>query len=155
LIDPSLLPKVLHVRAMQAFMRITYLQRRGKTRLALAAAFLFFVLYSAPHRVHHLFENLPSSQAGDHETAPVAAASVGHEHGHDHHSGPESSDPGRSSAKSDCVALSIAQNSHLSFYQSLEIAYHPLKIKAQADPPVIAAYHLSRSPSSQRAPPPA
>jgi hypothetical protein len=124
-------------------------------RLALAGAFLFFVLYSAPHRVHHLFENLPSSQAGDHETAPVAAASESHEHGHDHHSGSESSDPGRSSAKSDCVAQSVAQNSHLSFHQPLKIAYHPLKIKAQADPPVVAAYQLSRSPSSQRAPPPA
>jgi hypothetical protein len=140
---------------MQAFMRIASLARRGKTRLALAAAFLFFVFYSAPHRVHHLFENLPSSQAGDYETAPVAAASHDHVHEHDHHSGPESSDPGRSSTKSDCFAQSVAQHSHLSFHQPLEIAYYPLKIKAQADPPVIAAYQLSRSPSSQRAPPPA
>jgi hypothetical protein len=140
---------------MQAFMRIASLERAGKMRLALAGAFLFFVLYSAPHRVHHLFENLPLLQARDHETAPVAAASEGHEHGHDHHSGSESSDPGRSSAKSDCVAQSVAQNSHLSFHQPLKIAYHALKIKAQADPPVVAAYQLSRSPSSQRAPPPA
>jgi hypothetical protein len=125
--------------------------------LTLAVVSFFFLLLasSAPHRVHHLFENLPSSQAGDHETAPVAAASEGHEHGHDHHSGSESSDPGRSSAKSDCVAQSVAQNSHLSFHQPLKIAYHALKIKAQADPPVVAAYQLSRSPSSQRAPPPA
>ena len=138
---------------MQAFMRIASLERAGKMRLALAGAFLFFVLYSAPHRVHHLFENLPSSQAGDYETAPVATASNGH--GHDHHSGSESSDPGRSSTKSDCFAQSVAQHSHLSFHQPLKIAYHALKIKAQADPPVVAAYQLSRSPSSQRAPPPA
>ena len=114
---------------MQAFMRIASLARRGKTRLALAAAFLFFVLYSAPHRVHHLFENLPSLQARDHETAPVAAASEGHEHGHDHHSGSESSDPSRSS-KSNCLAQSVAQNSHLSFHQPLEIDYHGLETKA-------------------------
>jgi hypothetical protein len=101
---------------MQAFIPIASLDRRGKARLALAAAFLFFVLYSTPHRVHHFFENLPSSQTGDHETAPVASSSGGHEHEHDHHSGPESSDPRRSS-KSNCLAQSVAQNSHLSFHQ--------------------------------------
>ena len=137
---------------MQALMPIASLDRRGKTRLGLATAFLFFVLYSTPHRVHHFFENLPSSQAGDHETAPVAASSGGHEHEHDHHSGPESSDPRRSST-SDCVAQSVAQNSHLSFHQPLEVNYHGLETKAQADPPVAAPYEFGRSPSSQRAPP--
>jgi hypothetical protein len=138
---------------MQAFMRIPSLDCRGKTRIALAAAFLFFVLYSAPHRVHHLFENLPSSQNGHHETAPVATSSEGHEHEHDHHSGPDSSDPRRSSTESDCIAQSVAQNSHLSFHQPLEIDYHGLETKAQADPPAAAPYQFGRSPSSQRAPP--
>ena len=123
--------------------------------LTLAVVSFFFLLLasSAPHRVHHLFENLPSAQARDHETAPVAAASESHEHGHDHHGGPASSDRGQSSTKSDCVAQTVAQNSHLSFYQPLEIAYHGPEIKAQTDSPVSAPYQVSRSPSSQRAPP--
>jgi hypothetical protein len=56
-------------------------------------------------------------------------------------------------AKSDCVAQTVAQNSHLFFNQPLEIADHEPEIKAQADSPVSAPYQLSRSLSSQRAPP--
>jgi hypothetical protein len=123
--------------------------------LTLGVVNFFFLLLasSAPHRVHHLFENLASSQTAEHETAPVAVGSEGHEHGQDHHSSPGSSDRGQSSTKSDCVVQTVAQNSHLSFYQPLEIAYYRAEIKAQADSPVSAPYQVSRSPSSQRAPP--
>lgn len=115
---------------MQAFVHTASLKVRGKTHLALAAAFLFFVLYSAPHRVHHLFEELgvspkssddaPNPNAPhDHPTQNSAHDNAGHEH--DHSSG--------GSAKADCVAQAVAQNFHLAPAQAIEVSYPKLSRK--------------------------
>jgi hypothetical protein len=50
-----------------------------------AATLLFFILYTAPHRVHHFFERIQSAS---------------HEDSGDHHN---SEQPNKSRAESDCV----------------------------------------------------
>ena len=141
---------------MQAFVHTASLKVRGKTRLALAAAFLFFLLYSAPHRVHHLFEELgvlpkSSDDAGsptaphDHPIQNSAHKNTGHEH--DHSSG--------GSAKADCVAQAVAQNFHLAPAQAIEVSYPKLESETQPTDTLTWHYHFRPSPFSQRAPPPA
>lgn len=141
---------------MQAFVHTASLKVRGKTHLALAAAFLFFVLYSAPHRVHHLFEELGVSPKSsddaanpnaphDHPNQNSAHDNAGHEH--DHSSG--------GSAKADCVAQAVAQNFHLAPAQAIEVSYPKLESETQPADTLTWHYHFRPSPFSQRAPPPA
>jgi hypothetical protein len=56
------------------------------TELFCAAAFLFFLVYSAPHRVHHFFEKIPAASQ---------------EHADDHHNNPDHQN--KSPTESDCV----------------------------------------------------
>ena len=135
-------------------MRIASLVRRSKTRLALAAAFLFFVLYTAPHRVHHLFEQLgvstKSSDAAASPTAPHNHPEQSSEHHnasheHDHSSG--------GSGKADCVAQAVAQNFHVAPARPIEVDYLELESKTQPAVTLSCHYHFSPSPCSQRAPP--
>jgi hypothetical protein len=139
---------------MQAFVHTASLKGRGKTRLALAATFLFFVLYSAPHRVHHLFEELSVSPERsddaatptaphDHPTQNSAYNNAGHEH--DHSSG--------GSAKADCMAQAVAQNFHLAPAQAIEVSYLKLESETQPADTLTWHYHFRPSPFSQRAPP--
>jgi hypothetical protein len=139
---------------MQAFMRITYLQRRGKTRLALAAAFLFFNLFSAPHRVHHLFEDPGvSPKSSDDAATPTAphdhpAQNSEHDnadHEHDHSSG--------GSAKADCTVRAVAKNFHLAPAQAIGVSCLKLESETQPADTLQWHYHFSPSPFSQRAPP--
>ena len=140
---------------MQAFVHTASLEVRGMTRLALAAAFLFFVLYSAPHRVHHLFEELGvSPKSNDDSATPTAPHdypthnsahnNAGHEH--DHSSG--------GSAKADCAAQAVAQNSHLAPAQAIKVGYPKVESEAQPADTLTWHYHFRPSPFSQRAPPP-
>src|SRR5262245_16034443 len=56
-----------------------------------AASFLFFLVYSAPHRVHHIFEQLEATSQ---------------QSGHDHHDG---SNPNKTSSNnSDCAFQTTA-----------------------------------------------
>jgi hypothetical protein len=130
---------------MQPFIRIASLEGRSKARLALATAFLFFVLYTAPHRVHHFFEPLAPAQNG---------AAVHHDnrapddaHGHDHV--PQA--PGTDTT--DCVVQSLAQNAHASTPPLIELPL-PAFAYARFEYPSIAwAAAFNPSPFSQRAPP--
>ena len=123
-------------------------------RLALAGAFLFFVLYSAPHRVHHLFEELGvSSKSSDHAAEPTAPhdhPAQNSEHDNASHEHDHSSD---GSAKAECVIQAVAQNFHFAPAQATEVSY--LELEAETRPAVSVAphYHFSLSPFSQRAPP--
>jgi hypothetical protein len=139
---------------MQSSVHIASLEAQGKMRLALAGAFLFFVLYSAPHRVHHLFEELGVSPKSSDD---VAMATGPHSHAeqnsaHDN-PGHEHDQNSRGSAKADCTVQAVAQNFHLAPEQAIEIDY--LELESQTQPAVTLSwhYHFSPSPFSQRAPP--
>jgi hypothetical protein len=131
------------------------LTRRPALALSTVWFFVLLLASSAPHRVHHLFENLPSSQQNGHHAETRSAAAVdGHEHGHDHHGGHDNSkDSSDRSPKTDCVAQTVAQNSLFAQSETIEITY--LEAASETQPPVILAwhYHFSSSPFSQRAPP--
>jgi hypothetical protein len=139
---------------MQAFVHTASLKGRGKTRLALAATFLFFVLYSAPHRVHHLFEELSVSPERSDDAATDFKRHTHRDnnsehnndgHQHDHSSG--------GSAKADCMAQAVAQNFHLAPAQAIEVSYLKLESETQPADTLTWHYHFRPSPFSQRAPP--
>jgi hypothetical protein len=124
--------------------------------LALVTVWFFVLLLisSAPHRVHHVFEDLRSSpkSSADLATRSEAHAHVDESsehdnasHEHDHRSG--------GSAKADCIAQAVAQNFHLAPAQATEVSY--LELQSQTQPAVTLAphYQFSLSPFSQRAPP--
>lgn len=113
--------------------------------LATAAVLFFFVAASAPHRVHHFFEQPPfgsARKAADHHTR--GHGGEGHSsHDHDH-------SPPRSV---DCPALLAAQNAHaisvnigvLAFWETTKICFNQ-------QPATLASFY-SPAPFSQRAPP--
>jgi hypothetical protein len=63
-----------------------YLKRSNYTVALYAAAFVFFLIYSAPHRVHHFFDQ---------------AKLANHDRSEEHHSGSNHSD--KSTKEPDCV----------------------------------------------------
>jgi hypothetical protein len=80
------------------------LTRRGLCFSA-AFSFLFFLVFSAPHRVHHFFEQTSAPQAAVHLKV--------HNHSeHTNHSGQNRSLP--TSKPGDCAVLSAAQTAHAS-----------------------------------------
>lgn len=128
---------------MQVSNKISALTRA--LHLGSALALLFFLIASAPHRVHHFFEQhaLP-------EDAHVAQA-VSYDHDgeprHDHEQ-----KPAPASQASDCVVLSVAQHSHASPVQMFEIALISSVSQRRQEPQLVAALVFSFSPCSQRAP---
>ena len=129
---------------------------KQKPGLALVTGWFFVLLLasSAPHRVHHAFEDLsflPKSSA-DAATLSDGHAHVdensGHHnatHEHDHSSG--------GSAKADCVAQAVAQNFQLAPAQAIEVSYLKLESATQPADTLAPHYHFRPSPFSQRAPP--
>jgi hypothetical protein len=131
-------------------------RRNQEPGLALVTVWFFVLLLvsSAPHRVHHVFEDLhfPPKSSADAATRSEAHAHLDENsehdnasHEHDHSSG--------GSAKADCIAQALAQNSHLAPAQAIEVSY--LKHESETQPAVTLAphYHFRPSPFSQRAPP--
>jgi hypothetical protein len=103
---------------------------------------LFFILYSAPHRVHHAFEEGPLAPVPRSQSAP-ASNHPGDEHDHEP----------KSSQQSDCAARLAAQNTH---FASAPLTLVPLSAIAcmRSDPgPTQRATPFNPSPFSQRAPP--
>src|SRR5262245_18943332 len=124
--------------AMNSAGRIT-LMKRGLS-LHAVVSLLFFLILSAPHRVHHLFEPLsqPKSLGTD--------AAVIHDHADNHHQN-------HPTKQTDCALLAVAQNAHglaASSFEHLVLALTPTG-------PHVRAFTLSssfnQSPCSQRAPP--
>lgn len=111
-------------------------KRISFSRQCLAAANIFFLLYflaaSAPHRVHHSLEQVPSSQHTDHthdRTPPT---------------------PGQN----DCVVQSVAQHAHLSSAQLIEIPFREFSLAPHRRPRgAVDTSSFDASPFSQRAPP--
>jgi hypothetical protein len=132
----------------------TRLTRRSVLALGTGWFFVLLLASSAPHRVHHAFEDLGFSQKS---SADAATRSEGYTHldensehdadghEHDHSSG--------GSAKADCVVQAVAQNFHLAPAQATEFSY--LELQSETQPAVTLArhYQFSLSPFSQRAPP--
>jgi hypothetical protein len=117
----------------------------GALRLLVAAAFLFLLLYSAPHRVHHFFENASSAKARNPSPLDVSA----HNHDHDHHGAPQQ--PLTNSAG--CAVLSLAQNAHAFMPALLTLPVHAVAWDRAAELTVFSTACFNPSPFSQRAPP--
>jgi hypothetical protein len=117
--------------------------RRG-FYLSCATAFWFFIAASAPHRVHHFFEQLSTT----HHVARVQTnePSSG-EHRHD---GRENKRPAQ---QNDCIVLSVAQHAHASVVQSFTLAVRESAVGRPHERPIVAASSFNPAPFSQRAPP--
>lgn len=85
--------------------------------LLCSAAFLFFILYSAPHQVHHFF---------DHYQQPSRAYS-GDQHTNDNHRTPFANE-------SNCVFQAAAQTCQLGFTALVQFVLTPPLINHLADP---------------------
>jgi hypothetical protein len=105
---------------------------RSACALGIISLFVFFLASSAPHRVHHLFERLPHKGKASPATTQLVAAKTPAKP-HHHHSSEHSSSPHEHSrrtevshdttagherqedrsAQSDCVAQTVAHNSHV------------------------------------------
>jgi hypothetical protein len=116
---------------MSAFKRILF------SRKSLAGANAFFLLYflaaSAPHRVHHSLEQVPSPSSED----------AGHTHDH---TPPQSK-------QSDCAIQSATQHAHLSSVELVEMPFLEFTVGRNHAGPIIARSFFNPSPCSQRAPP--
>jgi hypothetical protein len=130
--------------------RRSFLKLQRSLSLAAAVAFCFFLIASAPHRVHHFFEQLPGSS--EHQGAHAAA----HEHtgaahnGHDHHDRDHERTPQQ---PDDCVVLSVAQNAHASLVHSFNLWIFDSAVTRRRESGVVAASSFNPAPRSQRAPP--
>jgi hypothetical protein len=132
----------------------TRLKQKPGLALITGWFFVFLLVSSAPHRVHHAFEDLRFSQKSN---ADAATGSEGHTHAHDNsehdNHGHEHDRSSGGSAKADCVTQAVAQNFHLASAQGTEVSY--IELGSETRPAVTLAprYHFSLSPFSQRAPP--
>lgn len=102
-----------------------------------AASFLFFLLYSAPHQVHHVFEQSPQA----------------HHHDGDHHH-PTSNRHHRSSTDSHCVFQISASRCHLGLTANVVPSVLPILIGLLTDfhstggasTNLIATFHIRAPP---------
>jgi hypothetical protein len=114
--------------------------------LSVAAAFWVFLVVSAPHRVHHFFEQFPATeQRVGHAHAHAHADGSQHRH-HDHHDS-------RPKQQNDCVVLTVAQNVHASLVQVFDFAVIASAVARYGESLVTAVSSFNPSPFSQRAPP--
>jgi hypothetical protein len=141
------------VKIISGHLRSTY-------ALGVISSFVLFLAASAPHRVHHLFENLPKPhghglrahsatqpdtagdterQADAHSDEPLHADAPHNDQNHD------------PTAQTVCVLQSAAQHSHLSSAQLVEIALHSIESEGRYDDPSFRFSSFSLSPFSQRA----
>jgi hypothetical protein len=120
---------------------------RRHLRLGAALSFLLFLIASAPHRVHHFFEQFPSSAE--------SASTRTHEHadGTDHSHENHENRPGRQSQQNDCVVLSVAQHAHASLVQIFSFTVTERIIARDREQSVLAIAAFNSAPCSQRAPP--
>jgi hypothetical protein len=118
--------------------------RRSYAAIVSAAAFVFFLLYTAPHRVHHFFEQRMAA-ADPHDHARSSDRNATHEHDH------EGNSP--RPQRSDCAAQMAAQSAHFAAPPLIEF---PFSIFARARAELVEAgwaASFNPSPFSQRAPP--
>jgi hypothetical protein len=131
---------------MEALIRLGSLDSRSKGRFLLAFAFFFFVVSSAPHRVHHFFqESLP---AQPNTVSCLDCDNSAHKAGHGHN-GPKA--PGTNPA--DCAVLSLAQNAHPFTPPLVALIFQAIAYARVGDLNVFSTASFNPSPFSQRAPP--
>jgi len=114
--------------------------------LGAALALLLFLAISAPHRVHHFFEQFSvtaESQAA-HVEAHEHADDLAHEHEHT---------PARGAQQNDCVVLSVAQHSHAAAVQPFEVQLVERFITRRGESTPATTVKFDAAPCSQRAPP--
>lgn len=130
---------------MNAGRSFSKLQRR--LCLSAAAAFGFFPTASAPHRVHHVFEQLSASSTAI--AAPDEHAALGHP-GPDH----RQRDGGKTPPQpNDCAVLSLAQNAHVSVVQSFSLVIFDSAVTDLQETRPLVVSSFNSAPRSQRAPP--
>jgi hypothetical protein len=117
---------------------------RSSVALGTAALFAFFLAASAPHRVHHFFEQIsfpkePVEHSGDEHSAHHR-----HDHSQKHHPQPQ---------PINCPVYSATQHSQLSIVQAVQITFVQTLITRRAHRPVVRLLIAKTSPFSQRAPP--
>jgi hypothetical protein len=116
--------------------------RCGAARCALTAALVVFILYSAPHRVHHTFEEGPLAPVPRAQPAPAW----------DHHGDQHDHEPNSSQA-TDCAAQLAAQNTHFASPTSIAVTLPATACMRRDLPQRLNARSFNPSPFSQRAPP--
>ena len=126
-------------------MRTVFRNCRSICAVGIISLFVLFLTASAPHRVHHIFEQPP----------PVAQK---HFHGHDHEANDKDHSRGHDhdSPKpqhSDCALQSVAQNTHISYAQLIEVPFLEIAHVRNPDRRIVASSFFDASPFSQRAPP--
>ena len=120
--------------------------RRGLC-LSLTAAFWFFIAASAPHRVHHFFEQFNAS-AEDH-SAGAQTLELADAEQHHHSSHPDRQPPQRN----DCVVLAAAQSTHASVVPTFSLSVAERVFEHRDEQHVVTASFFNPAPFSQRAPP--
>jgi hypothetical protein len=148
-VRPSVTLARLHWRARLTRIAAKAIMKPGKqfalTKRGLcwstAISFLFFLVFSAPHRVHHLYEQLPS---------PVAQH-VAHDHSDSNDRGASDNQP--ASKPTDCVVLSVAQSAHISSVSSFDLPVFETAAARCADHPIVAIKAFNTSAGAPRAPP--
>jgi hypothetical protein len=137
---------------------------RSTCSLGVISSFVLFLAASAPHRVHHLFENLAKTHSQDHHAHPSIqlgiTSAVDHDADDDEYSG-EPAHAGTThddqnhdgTAQTVCVLQSAAQHSHLFNAQLVEIAFLGIETEEHPDRSAFRLSPFNPSPFSQRAPP--
>jgi hypothetical protein len=109
-----------------------------------ALSFLFFLVFSAPHRVHHVYEQLHSS----------TARHVDHGEIDDHAKSNDRRSSGNQPSKAnDCVVLVVTQTAHLSSVSSFDLPVLATATPRRAYYPSETIKSFNASPASPRAPP--
>jgi hypothetical protein len=127
---------------MTAGNKITILPRA--LHFSSAFALLFFLIASAPHRVHHFFEQVPLAE----ESQIAYRGTHDHGSGHDHNQ-----KPAPASRENNCVVLSAAQHSYAAAVELYGIKTPDSITHYRQEPKLEKASVFNFSPCSQRAPP--
>ena len=114
--------------------------------LGIVAAFGFFLVSAAPHRVHHFFEQFPAAEQS-------VAANQTHDHGAGAEHGDRNHHKRSTSQLTDCFVLSVAQNAHASVVQPFSFVPGGRAVGHQPDQAISLVPSFNLAPFSQRAPP--
>lgn len=128
-------------------LRSTTMASRRGLFLSVAAAFVSFLAASAPHRVHHFFEQFPAPAEQRVAHAHTHQHGDGERHSHNDHHNP------KPKQQNDCVVLSVAQNAHASVVQAFGFTVVASAVARCGESAVITVSSFNPSPFSQRAPP--
>jgi hypothetical protein len=125
-------------REISAFKRSLCLQA--------ALSLLLFLVISAPHRVHHFFDEFRSPQADHGESTETHNHATNNNHENRHKSPP-------ASKPADCFVLSVAQNVHGLSASPLDLPVIEQTFARKDDGSPRITSSFDPSPCSQRAPP--